>query len=65
LNAFPKLIDELPPKLEPLSIEAQKEIIFEIKLVKKEEENREVERQALIKYTDPIGVRNFFKFSRF
>jgi signal transduction histidine kinase len=55
-NRLHKLIDELPKKLEPLPLETQKEIIDEIKQAQKEEAEREIERQQLIKYTDMLRV---------
>jgi len=55
-NRLHKLIDDLPKKLEPLPLETQKEIIDEIKQVQKEEAEREIERQQLIKYTDMLRV---------
>jgi len=55
-NRLHKLIDELPKKLKPLPLETQKEIIDEIKQAQKEEAEREIERQQLIKYTDMLRV---------
>lgn len=60
LNRLQKLIEQLPKKLEKLPSSAQQEIISEIKQVKEEQSRqdtqRELERQEMIKYTEMLRV---------